>query len=147
MKTSNILMSVTLLLILLFTYTAVSKVTAMETFSQQMHNQPFPEVISSSLIWFIPVMELLTAALLIVKPLRFIGFCCAFVLMSLFTGYVAMILLDVFDRVPCSCGGILESLSWTQHLAVNFLFWLLSLTGILLENRKTIFMVSNKISR
>lgn len=147
MKASNILLSVTLLLILLFTYTAISKVADLETFRQQMHNQPLPVVINSNLVWFLPVMELLTAALLIVRPLRFIGLCCAFILMTVFTGYIALILLEVFGRIPCSCGGILENLSWTEHLVLNTLLWLLSLLGVLLEIGSVKFMMYNKISR
>ena len=135
MKTSSIIWTISIVLILLFTYTAVSKLLDFETFRGQMLNQPLPKLLSSQLVWAVPLAELVTAGLLVIKPLRLIGLCCALLLMTGFTLYVALVLFHAFDRVPCSCGGIMESLSWEGHLIVNALFWLMALTGIVLEVR------------
>nr|WP_276834881.1 MauE/DoxX family redox-associated membrane protein [Chryseobacterium cucumeris] len=42
----------------------------------------------------------------------------SFVLMLIFTGYIAL-LLSKSKNLPCSCGGILEKMSWNQHLYFN----------------------------
>jgi hypothetical protein len=35
-----------------------------------------------------------------------------------------LVKLLVFGRIPCSCGGLISSLSWTQHLFFNLFFLL-----------------------
>ena len=135
MKSNGIILIVSTLLVLLFAYTAVSKLVDSETFRGQMLNQPLPETISGQLVWAVPLAELVTAGLLIIKPFRLIGLCCALLLMTGFTLYVALVLFHAFERVPCSCGGIMGSLSWEGHLVVNTLFWLMALAGVVLETR------------
>src|SRR5690606_28267369 len=50
--------------------------------------------------------------------------------------YIAAILnLGVF--IPCSCGGVLEKLGWTEHLVFNCVFVALALVGIVLERDGT----------
>ena len=59
-------------------------------------------------------------------------------LLTLFTGYIAAILLHFFPRTPCSCGGIFRNLSWQQHFWVNL--GLITLTTLALlagRNRTT----------
>jgi putative oxidoreductase len=137
MKSNCVILIVSTLLILLFTYTAVSKLLEFDTFKGQMLNQPLPKFLSSQLVWAVPLAELVTAGLLVIKPFRLIGLCCALLLMTGFTLYVALVLFHVFERVPCSCGGIMESLSWEGHLIVNALFWLMALIGVALEIKKS----------
>ncbi|MBS1567215.1 MAG: hypothetical protein JST39_22720 [Bacteroidetes bacterium] len=52
--------------------------------------------------------------------------------MSLFTGYVA-VMLSLSYYLPCSCGGILQALSWQGHLVFNVFFTLLAAAGALLQ--------------
>jgi putative oxidoreductase len=136
MKANSVILVFSIMLVLLFTYTAVSKVLDYETFRGQMLNQPLPSSLSSQLAWAVPLIELIIAVLLIIKNTRLIGFVLSLVLMTAFTIYVGLIIANTFNRVPCSCGGIMESLSWEGHLAVNLFFLLLSMTGLLLEIRK-----------
>lgn len=149
MKASKITLLLSVMLILLFTYTAMSKVLDYETFRGQMLNQPLPISLSNQLAWAVPLTELVIATLLIIKPTRLIGFALSLVLMTAFTVYVGLVIANIFDRVPCSCGGIMESLSWESHFAVNLVFLLLSMTGFILEIRKkrNCTTSSHKISR
>jgi hypothetical protein len=56
--------------------------------------------------------------------------------MVLFTGYV-IALLTTSTELPCSCGGIIEQLSWQGHLVFNSTLILLSFAAIRMErNRK-----------
>lgn len=132
MKRHDNLFYLSLPLIMLFAYTAVSKLQDVALFRKTMLNQPLPEYLGSQLVWAVPLLELAAVALLLYRPLRLPGFALASLLMGLFTGYVILILLGQFGYIPCSCGGILESLSWEQHLLLNALFWMLSLWGLLL---------------
>jgi hypothetical protein len=60
------------------------------------------------------------------------GLYASFFLMSLFTAYL-MIMLNVSYYVPCSCGGVLEKLSWNQHIVFNVFFIVISAAGAILQ--------------
>ncbi len=122
---------------MLFVYTALSKLLAPEVFRKAMLNQPLPEAFSLLLVWLLPLAELAVAGLLLLPSLRKWGFATASLLMTGFTGYVSLILWGYFGWVPCSCGGMLEQLSWEQHLGVNLLFWVLSLYGLYTTQKST----------
>lgn len=121
---------ISILLILLFVYTAVSKLSDFETFRGQMKAQPVAGWISSIAVWTLPSVEMITGILLTFSRTRLIGLCISLALMLTFTGYVSLALAGAFGTIPCSCGGIIGSLSWQDHLAVNLVFTGLSLTGI-----------------
>ncbi len=113
---------ITGLLVLLFVYTAVSKITDWEAFEYQISKQPLPEWFNDLLVWVLPIAELTTSLLLLLRPTRKIGMLISFVLMICFTVYVGLAVLNVFGEVPCSCGGVLQSLSWEAHLVFNAVF-------------------------
>jgi hypothetical protein len=56
--------------------------------------------------------------------------------MAAFTGYVGLILVNYFGRVPCSCGGVLKIMGWKTHFVFNLFFLLLTVTGIYITNRE-----------
>jgi len=118
------------LLVLLFVYTATSKLMDMERFGRELRNQPFPKAWAAWMIWLLPIAELLIAGLLFFDRTRLKGLMGSFLLMSLFAGYTALVLSGVFHKVPCSCGGVIRQLSWPQHLVFNLFFVLISLIGI-----------------
>lgn len=132
MKRNDLTLYLSPPLIMLFAYTAISKLQDMEGFGKAMLNQPLPEWLAGSLVWAVPLGELLAAGLLLYRPLQLWGFVLASLLMSAFTGYALLIILEQFPFIPCSCGGMLESLSWEQHLLANSLFLILSLSGLIL---------------
>lgn len=117
------------LLVLLFVYTAASKLLTIETFTDVLSKYPliggYPEFVA----YFIPLAELLTAALLIIPSLRRFGLFASSFLMLSFLLYI--IYLFVFNQaLPCSCGGIISKLSWQQHIWFNSFFLFLSLIGL-----------------
>jgi hypothetical protein len=57
------------------------------------------------------------------------------ILMSAFTIYIAVMLLSGSD-IPCSCGGVVEELSWGAHIVFNSVFVILSLLGVYLLRRR-----------
>ena len=130
-----------MLLILLFSYTAFAKLINIPLFTSEMHNQPMPLWFSSVLVYLLPVLEILIVIALLMDHYRLLGMMAALFLMLLFTAYTLLILLHVFPRVPCSCGGVIKQLSWKQHLAFNLVFDGLCIWGLFLHDR----LSNNKI--
>jgi len=125
--------TVPLLFILLFTYAAASKLLDFDRFRLQLYLQPFPHGLSDILLYLIPVTELLLALALCFNRSRFIGLILSTSLMAVFTAYISLVLQHYWGDVPCSCGGILSHMSWTTHLAFNWVLVLAGVTGIALH--------------
>ena len=136
MKRKIVIEILSSLLILLFVYTSVSKWLAFKTFVGEMNNQPFPNWMTPALVWTLPTVEIIISGLLMFERTQLIGFRAALILMLLFTVYTFLVLINVFGRTPCSCGGVIENLTWGQHLVFNLFFVGVALAGILLKNRK-----------
>ena len=121
---------VSVLLVFLFVYASVSKLVDINGFRADMNNQPFPYFIKPVLLWLLPTSELLVATFLIFNKTRITGLYGALILMTLFTFYTLIVLLDFFPYVPCSCGGVIKNLSWKQHLAFNLFFVMITIIAI-----------------
>src|SRR5690606_1184007 len=70
------------------------------------------------------------------KKTRIQGLYIAFLLMVMFTTYI-IIILNFTSFTPCSCGGVLEALGWTEHLIFNTVFILLALWALYLIEKVT----------
>jgi len=117
------------LLILLWVYTAGSKLIELRAFRWEMRNQVFAKEAANFLVYFIPAIEILAAVLLLSVKSRIEGFVLSLILMFSFTLYVGLALLNVYARLPCSCGGVLEYMSWQAHFIFNLFFTAVALTG------------------
>ena len=117
--------------ILLFVYAAVSKILDFENFQVQLGQSPLLSAFASWVSWGVPIIEILIALTLLIPRYRLVGLFAAFSLMIMFTTYI-IVILNYSSSIPCSCGGILENLDWTEHLVFNILFVLLAFTGIML---------------
>lgn len=123
--------------IVLFLYAAIFKLIEYQKFYDSLLNSPvFNGKIQARLIsGLIPGIELTTAGLLISNSYKKIGTYLAFALILLFTIYIAGILL-FSKEIPCSCGGIINSLTWNEHLIFNSCFVFLGAIGIYLQPKK-----------
>lgn len=135
-KRQILLECVSALLVLLFLYTGLSKFIDFPSFKDDMNNQPFSNFWTPFLIWFIPCSEIIISALIIFERTRLYGFYGHLFLMVLFTIYTILVLAHFYDYIPCSCGGVIRRLTWTQHLFFNLFFVALSILGIILQRRK-----------
>jgi uncharacterized membrane protein YphA (DoxX/SURF4 family) len=126
-----IIETVCLLYVVLFVYAAISKVMDFENFQVQLGQSPLLSAFAGWVSWGVPITEILIAIALLFPRYRLVGLFAAFSLMVLFTTYI-IIILNFSSFIPCSCGGILEKMSWTQHLVFNSVFVLLAAAGILL---------------
>jgi putative oxidoreductase len=136
MKTRTLQSIITGLLILLFCYTAIAKLMDADEFRRQLNNQEVPEWSKATLVWLIPGSELMVSFLLLIPTTRIIGFYGSAALMTLFTGYMALVVFGYFDRVPCSCGGVLRSMSFPAHFVFNLFFLSLSIAAIYMFHSK-----------
>lgn len=126
-----ILEVICLLYVFLFVYAAVSKIVDFENFRIQLGQSPLLSAFASWVSILVPITELLICGLLIIPKFRFIGLLASYSLMVMFTAYI-FIVLNYTSFVPCSCGGVLEKLNWTEHLIFNGVFVLMALGAILI---------------
>lgn len=132
------------LFILLFTYAAVVKLIDVQKFTVQIGQSPLLTDFAGVVAWAVPITELLIAGMLAITRFRLIGMYAAFSIMVMFTAYIVTI-LTIDENIPCSCGGVLESMGWTEHLIFNIGFVLLGVAGILLyssEDKSTASVIA-----
>ncbi|MFP5436796.1 MAG: MauE/DoxX family redox-associated membrane protein [Bacteroidia bacterium] len=123
-----------LLYILLFIYAATSKLLDFSNFQVQIAQSPLLSAYAGIIAPLVIAVEFLIVLLLWLKPLRSVGLYASFSLMVSFTVYIYLI-LNYSEFIPCSCGGILEKLGWTEHMAFNIFFILLAVLALLLKER------------
>lgn len=124
------------LLIALWVYASVSKVTAFGEFRDQLNLQVFGRQTAAVLVFLLPLAELSIAILLSFEITRTKGLFFSFGLLIIFTVYIALITAHFFSSIPCSCGGLLQKLGWVPHLFFNFFFLMINIWAIIINNRK-----------
>ena len=136
MKKATIVEIISALFILLFVYTAISKLLAYSNFKGTLGKSPLIAGFAPILSIILPLIELVVSLLLFIPRTRLRGLYGSLALMSLFTLYIAYMLAFTPD-LPCSCGGVIRQMSWKQHLLFNSFFLFLSIVGIwLLKTQK-----------
>ena len=135
LKQIGVLDVIIFLFILLFVYAATSKLIDYELFKAQIGNSPLIMQHAKWMAWAVPASEIIISAAFIVPRLLLPALYASFFLMFTFTAYIAFI-LTFSPYLPCSCGGILSSMGWSEHLIFNIGFTLLAVVGIILYNRK-----------
>lgn len=123
------------LYILLFVYAAVNKLLDFENFQVQLAQSPLLSAFAGPISYIVLVVEVVIALMLSFQGSKKTGLYAGFSLMVMFTGYI-VIMLNFSPFVPCSCGGILEDMSWTEHLVFNMIFVMLGYFGIVLSPNK-----------
>ncbi len=143
MKRNTIVEVISYILIFLFVYASVNKLNNYKIFQVQLSKSPFITSYAGILSWALPGIELITALLLSFKALRLQGLYFSLFLMALFTSYLAAMLTFSY-YIPCSCGGVMEGLTWKQHILFNLFFILLTIAGIMIMTKDILFKEKNK---
>ncbi|WP_352432904.1 MauE/DoxX family redox-associated membrane protein [Mucilaginibacter sp. PAMB04274] len=107
-------------------------------FHDQMQLQVLPESMKLPLIYVLPPFEIILALLLLSERKYAKGLYISITLLTAFTTYIALAIFGGLGHIPCSCGGVLEKLSWKEHLIFNLFFIVINLTTIrllLIERR------------
>ncbi len=121
------------LLIILWAYAALSKLSEYGVFTGQLKRQPLPLWSAGVLSWALPLTEFATAVLIYSQRTRMAGLIISSFLMTVFTLYVLFALSGAFGDIPCSCAGLISSLRWQGHLVFNIVFSVVSFVGVYLE--------------
>lgn len=124
------------LFVLLFLYAATSKLVEYDKFQLQISKSPIITDYAQILVWMVPSLEIIISIMLLIERTRMAGLFAALGLMCLFTAYIYAI-LNYSDSIPCSCGGVLQKMTWDQHLIFNAAFVLFGIVGIILHTKVT----------
>lgn len=134
MLKKNMVDGITVLFVILFLYTGISKLLDYSVFKEQIATSPVLAPVASLIAVLLPITEILVVVLLAIPRWRLKGLYASSVLMMLFTVYITGILL--FNKeIPCSCGGAIDSLSWNQHILFNVFFIVIGIGGLILEKQ------------
>jgi hypothetical protein len=127
-----------MLFVVLFMYAAVSKLMDFENFQVQLGQSPLLSAFAGPISWAVPITEILIVCILVVPTFRLVGLFCSFSLMVMFTTYI-YIILHFSPHIPCSCGGIIDKLTWSQHMFFNIIFILLAAIALLFSDGSILF--------
>lgn len=115
------------ILVSIFVYTGVNKLTEISNFQAVLSKSTFLKPIYIPVSWIIPSIEIVTALVLAFAKSKIIGLWIAVILLTMFTVYISgMLALLHHKDLPCSCGGIINKLSWPEHVILNLALLTLS---------------------
>jgi hypothetical protein len=126
---TNTAFIISLLLIFLFAYTASSKLIDSKAFASMLEEVPLIGRGAGVVAILLPLAELLIALLLLFERTRLMGLYSSLILLFVFTVYLVY-MIAVVPQLPCSCGGVISSMSWRQHIVFNLVFIGLTVIGI-----------------
>jgi hypothetical protein len=120
---------ISILLIFLFAYTGSSKLLDSKGFAAVLSKIPLIGRGAGIVAILLPLAELLIVLLLLFERTRLVGLYASLVLLSIFTVYLVYMVLAV-PKLPCSCGGVISTMSWKQHIVFNAVFIGLTVIGV-----------------
>jgi hypothetical protein len=129
------LYSVLGLLFSIFLYAGILKLLELNTFYAQLAKSPliplgFNKIVGISVI----SIELYTCYLIYKKQFDKALFI-SFSIMTFFTFYIGY-LISFSYFTPCSCGGILEDMTWENHFVFNLVLTVLTAIAYLIKKDK-----------
>lgn len=135
------------LMILFWVYVGIEKLWQLSAFHIALQQQPVISILAPILFWLLPLLEIGIGALLGLpsRRLQHWGWIASTIMITLFSIYIALGVLDVYDKKPCMCTSFLSHISWTAHLIFNLVILGLSLAGLVL-NRKVLLHGRNNLS-
>lgn len=123
------------LFITLFLYAAATKLMGFEKFTAQLGQSPLTTGHAAWIAWAVPTVEIIIVLMLAIPAVRLLALYASYSLMVMFTTYIVLV-TRFSPFVPCSCGGVLQKLGWTEHLIFNLAFVALAALGIILHARQ-----------
>ena len=125
-----IYISINNILLIVFAFAAITKLLEQEKFYTNLVNSPIlelPSLVIHIMAWLIPILEVFVVIGLIWKRFQVQAIYLIVILLITYIIYTLAILL-VAPYSPCSCGGVIALIGWTQHLYLQI--GLLSLTFV-----------------
>lgn len=134
-KNREIIMDIAVyLFIILFMYTAASKLLTIKSFASTLAKSPLIGSLNFVVAWSIPVIEIIISIVLIFPSGRKTGMYAALLLMVTFTLYLTYMIFSG-SELPCHCGGVISTMSWQQHIWFNLGFIALAITGLATQKK------------
>lgn len=134
-KTREIIMDIAVyLFIILFMYTAASKLFTIKSFASTLAKSPLIGNLNFVVAWSIPIIEIIISIVLIFPSVRKFGMRAALLLMSVFTIYLIYMVFSGTE-LPCHCGGVISTMTWQQHIWFNLGFIALAVTGLATQKK------------
>lgn len=112
---------ISLICLFLFALSAYDKIIDHERFLKGVSRVKYIGAYAWLIAVAVPVAEILICGFLSVPSFRKLGLYGFAALMSIFTLYIAVMLLWA-EKLPCHCNLIVETLSFGQHLVFNLAF-------------------------
>lgn len=128
--------AISFLLVMLWVYAAVSKLKDLDMFTTQLGQSPLLHPYAGLIAMIIPAIEIAIAIALAIDKYRMAGLYASFGLLALFTAYIVAITGFAYF-IPCSCGGLLENLTWRDHLIFNGTLAMLCVIAMFLKNNSS----------
>lgn len=118
------------LLVLLFSYTAFSKLVDFNTFKTTLKMSPLIGDANTYIAWLLPTVECIIVGLLLIPKFQYVGLYCSLILLVILTIYLLIMIIFYSKELPCTCGGVISFMSWKQHLLFNLLVITLTITVV-----------------
>lgn len=129
-KTREIIMDIAVyLFIMLFMYTAASKLLTIKSFASTLAKSPLIGSLNFIVAWAIPITEIIISVVLIFPAVRKTGMYASLLLMTVFTFYLVYMVFSGAE-LPCHCGGVISTMTWQQHIWFNLGFIAVAITGL-----------------
>jgi hypothetical protein len=133
MKKLMLVQLIAALLIIIFGYAALTKITAIPRYAYVLSMAAVTEHFPSWFAYGIPIGELLVCTLLMLPGTRKMGLYISLAALIIFTVYITSLLLFSAE-LPCNCGGLLEQFTWPQHVALNTMLIVVNILAIRYSN-------------
>jgi hypothetical protein len=130
MKKNYVADAISIAFVILFVYAAASKLIDFQKFQIELAKSPLLTAFAGQVAILIPCIEIAISLLLASARWRLVGLYASFSLMTMFSAYIYYI-LNFASYIPCSCGGILQNMNWTQHIIFNLVFVALAAVAVL----------------
>lgn len=123
---------ITLLCLSMFLYTGCCKIMDHARFMKGLSRVEWIGPYAFYISWIVPMAEIVAAILMIIPKTQKVGLYAFLGLMIYFTIYILSVLIWA-DKLPCHCGGVIEALTWAQHVWFNLVFIALAFVALWLR--------------
>lgn len=122
-------------LICIFLYTTYHKIIDMERFEEDLFRSKLLSNFAIYIKYLIPMSEICVIMLLFIDKYIVIGLYLSLFLLSIFTIY--LFFLDHLSLFyGCSCGGVFNTMNYSEHIFINICLILSNILGIFLYQKK-----------
>lgn len=138
----KIVIAIRWLCMALFIYTAYAKTVDHARFLNGLENVHIISGFALVISFLVPIVEIIVAALLLIPVTAKQGLYSFIAVMAIFTGYIISALIWE-KKLPCHCGGVIERLSWSQHIWFNIAFIAIAIFALWLNNLNKSLKIQN----